>query len=67
MLELPVESEIWEPIAEVQEEPQQVSSATIICLTILAVQDRSISDIVGPLVGVSEPTNNQSLQSLVDI
>ena len=30
MLELPVESEIWEPIAEVQEEPQQVSSTRLL-------------------------------------
>ena len=30
----------------------------------LAVQDSSISDIVCPLVGRSEPTNNQSLGSI---
>ena len=33
-------------------------------LTFLAVQDSSISDIVCPLVGRSEPTNNQSLGSI---
>ena len=30
----------------------------------LAVQDSSISDIVCPLIGRSEPTNNQSLGSI---
>ena len=33
-------------------------------LTFLAVQDSSITDIVCPLVGLSEPTNNQSLGRL---
>ena len=32
----------------------------------LAVQDSSISDIVCPLVGPLEPTNNQSLQDYND-
>ena len=33
-------------------------------MNFLAVQDSSISDIVCPLVGRSEPTNNQSLGSI---
>ena len=34
------------------------------CYSYLAVQDSSITDIVCPLVGPLEPTNNQSLGSI---